>query len=389
MIFSGKKHTPASRAGHGGGFFADWDWLQLLAVLGLLGIGLLFIHSTGENFRAAVAFSRQVQWIGLGSLLFLICACIDYRNVNFKFLTLPAYLLVVVLLMLTLRFGVRISGATRWLDIGSFRIQPSEFAKLAMVLLLSVIVSLPRFEINKKGGMLAGVLVFLIPFLLIAKEPDLGSALVLVPAFAGMVFCAGLKWRYIVIFSAAVLLIGSIAVLNETLRIKPLLREYQRDRIRVFLDPESDRLHRGYNAYQARLAVGSGGFLGKGIGQGEQNNLGYLPHTVANNDFIFSVIAEETGFAGALILLLLYALLLYSIWRTAFRAADPMGRAIAVGIGCVISFHVFINIGMSVGLAPVTGVPLPFVSYGGSFLLSSMAMCGILQSVYRKRRREL
>ena len=366
------------------------DWVQILSRLGLLGIGLVFIYSTGNAFDkgGSAPMFRQLQWIALGGCLWAACALIDYRSAFFRLLSCLLYAAVIVLLVFTLKFGVRIYGATRWLAVGSLRIQPSEFAKTVMVLFLAVVFSVPRFDVNKKTGLLLSLLIFTTPFFLIAREPDLGSAAVLLPAYIGMVFCAGLKWRSILLATVAVLLIGGTVVLNETMRFKPLLRQYQRDRIRVFFNPDSDRRHRGYNVYQSRLAVGSGGLTGKGIGSGEQNTLGFLPHTVANNDFIFSVIAEETGYIGSLVLLALYAFFMYSVWRTAFLASDDLGRFIASGIGCVMIFHIFVNIGMSIGIAPVTGLPLPFVSYGGSFILSGMAACGILQSIYRRRRRE-
>jgi len=367
------------------------DWVQILSLLGLLGIGFIFIYSTGNAFDkgGSVLLFRQAQWACLGGCLWAVCALIDYRSAFFRLLVCLLYAAVVVLLIFTLNFGVRIYGAARWLAIGSLRLQPSEFAKTVMVLFLAVVFSVPRFDVNKKTGLLLSLLIFTTPFFLIAREPDLGSAAVLLPAYIGMIFCAGLKWRSILIATIAVLLIGGTVALNEAMRFKPLLREYQRDRIRVFLNPDSDRRHRGYNVYQSRLAVGSGGLVGKGIGRGEQNTLGFLPHTIANNDFIFSVIAEETGYVGSLVLLVLYALFMYSIWRTAFLAQDSLGRFIASGIGCVMIFHIFVNIGMSIGIAPVTGLPLPFVSYGGSFILSGMAACGILQSIYRRRSREL
>ena len=224
-----------------------------------------------------------------------------------------------------------------------------------------------------------------LPFLLIVREPDLGSSLILLPIFVVILFTAGLKWRYILLAGLTAGILGGAAVLNEAMQIRPMLKEYQRDRIRVFLNPELDRTDTGYNSYQARLAVGSGGLTGKGIGEGTQNTLGFLPQTVSNNDFIFSVIAEEVGFLGCLLLIAAYLALFYSIIRTAFLTTDPFGRYLAVGIGSIIFSHCFINIGMSIGLAPVTGLSLPFVSYGGSFMLMGLAACGLLQSVYRYR----
>jgi rod shape determining protein RodA len=160
------------------------------------------------------------------------------------------------------------------------------------------------------------------------------------------------------------------------------LRDYQKERIMVFLNPERDLNNRGYNQFQARLAVGSGGLYGKGFGKGTQNTLGFLPQSVSNNDFIFSVIAEETGFIGATALILTYILLIYTMLRTAWVAADPFGRYIAVGIAVVFFVHSFVNIGMSLGIMPITGLPLPQVSYGGSFLIFTMFCLGILQSIY-------
>ena len=178
-------------------------------------------------------------------------------------------------------------------------------------------------------------------------------------------------------------LFGALAA-NELLEIKPLLKNYQRERIKTFLNPERDLANGGYNAYQSRLAVGSGGLLGKGLGQGTQNLLGFLPQSVSNNDFIFSVLAEETGFVGAMALLTAYILLLYTILRSAFFAQDSFARQSGIGIAVLIFVHLFINIGMSVGVTPITGLPLPFLSYGGSFVVSMMLALGFMQSVYRR-----
>jgi len=264
------------------------------------------------------------------------------------------------------------------------RLQPSEFAKLAVTMLLAAMFSSQLFAVNNLRCFALGALTVLVPFVLILKEPDLGSALILLPVFALIVFVAGLKWRYIIITLVLVLIIGAAGVINETMRFRPLLKDYQLARVKVFLDPESDLLHRGYNQYQAKLSVGSGGMTGKGIGEGEQNRLGFLPQSVSNNDFIFSVIAEETGFLGCVFLVFGYCLLLYSMLRTAFITPDPFGKFLAVGLAAIFFSHCYINIGMSVGLTPVTGVSLPFVSYGGSFILMGMTGLGILQSVYRK-----
>ena len=198
-----------------------------------------------------------------------------------------------------------------------------------------------------------------------------------------MVFVRGLSWKKIIIVLTTVTVVGGVLAANEIFRVAPLLREYHRDRIRTFLNPESDPLGRGYNATQARLAVGSGGLWGKGIGEGDMSGLGFIPRTVANNDFIFAVIAEDTGFAGAFVIIFLFGVLISSCFAIAWRAPDLYGRTLAAGFGTMIFCHVFINIGMNINLAPVTGIPLPLVSYGGTFLVTTMAMLGIMQSVSR------
>ena len=371
-------------------FASGIDFIQIGALLFLIGTGLLFIYSTGAQIggdHAASFFFRQLRWIGAGGILWLFCSLIDYRKIQYRILAVLFYLVTIVLLVLVFFIGVKVYGATRWLSIAplGMRLQPSEFCKLALVMVLSAMFASPMFKVNRLPCLLLGAGTVALPFVLIVREPDLGSALILLPIYLAILFTAGLKWRYILLAGVAISILGGAVVLNEAMQFRPMLKEYQRDRIRVFLNPELDRTDTGYNSYQARLAVGSGGLTGKGIGEGTQNTLGFLPQTVSNNDFIFSVIAEEVGFLGCLLLLAAYLALFYSIIRTAFLTVDPFGRYLAVGIAGIFFTHCFINIGMSIGLAPVTGLSLPFVSYGGSFMLMGLAACGLLQSVYRYR----
>ena len=371
-------------------FASGIDFIQIGALLCLIGTGLLFIYSTGAQIggdHAASFFFRQLRWIGAGGILWLFCSLIDYRKIQYRILAVLFYLVTIVLLVLVFFIGVKVYGATRWLSIAplGMRLQPSEFCKLALVMVLSAMFASPMFKVNRLPCLLLGAGTVALPFVLIVREPDLGSALILLPIYLAILFTAGLKWRYILLAGVAISILGGAVVLNEAMQFWPMLKEYQRDRIRVFLNPELDRTDTGYNSYQARLAVGSGGLTGKGIGEGTQNTLGFLPQTVSNNDFIFSVIAEEVGFLGCLLLLAAYLALFYSIIRTAFLTVDPFGRYLAVGIAGIFFTHCFINIGMSIGLAPVTGLSLPFVSYGGSFMLMGLAACGLLQSVYRYR----
>lgn len=363
-------------------YLIRFDYLQLFAMLSLITVSLIFMHSTdlqtGRDF-----FGKQLQWVIIGLIAYVGAANIDYRH--WVPLAWGAYFEALLLLLAVKIFGVTVYGAQSWLDLGGMRLQPSEFAKPAVLLFLASMLCNRLFDVNKFSHFLLYLAMAALPAGLILLEPDFGSALIFVPMAAGMVFISPLKWRRIMVIAAVVLSVFSIVAANEIFSVKPLLKEYQRERILNFLEPERDISGRGYNQYQSRLAVGSGGLWGKGIGEGTQNSLGFLPRTVSNNDFLFSVIAEETGFAGALTIVLLELLLIYCCFRTGFTTEDAFGRYIAIGAGMILLTHDFINMGMSIGLTPVTGVPLPFLSYGGSFMLAQITTMGILQSVHRHR----
>ena len=369
-------------------YLKEYDYIQVFAIASLLAIGLVFIYSTGRQVGSPVAMEawiKQIKWIVVSVLVWAFFAGGDYRKL--KPFTIIFYTLTLLLLIAVLLFGPKINGAQRWLLFQSIglRLQPSEMTKLSVILFLSSLLSTHGFNINKFRNILIVGAVILLPVLLIAKEPDLGSSLIFLPLSGLIIFAAGLRWRYIIIATSVTLILLGAEIANEVYRIHPLLKTYQKERVLTFLDPERDLNNRGYNQFQAKLAVGSGGMLGKGIGQGTQNSLGFLPQSVSNNDFIFSVIAEETGFLGCLALICLYFLLFYSMLRTAFLTPDHFGRYIVIGMVGIFLAHSFINMGMSAGLTPVTGLSLPFVSYGGSFIISAMCGLGICQSVYRHR----
>ena len=375
--------SPLGRLRH---FISSLDKINLLTVVFLSATGLVFIYSTGiQAGYGAFFFRRQLIWLAVGFAAYFLCATPDPRRPGLRIAAVLFYLGSLVLLgaVLIPKVGIRVYGATRWIGFGSLRIQPSEFSKMALILALAAVFSSREFKIDRWSGILTGGIITAIPFALIVVEPDLGSALVCIPIFLAVLFCAGLKWRWIVVGILVVICICGAAVLNETMRIKPLLSNYQRNRILTFLDPERDRAGSGYNAYQAKLAVGSGGLTGKGIGDGTPNTLGFLPQTVANNDFIFSVIAEETGFFGALALITGYMLLFYSLLRTAFAADGVFGRLLCSGTAAMLFTHVFVNIGMSIGITPITGLSLPLVSRGGSFTVITLALLGLAQAVRR------
>jgi rod shape determining protein RodA len=387
-----------------GSFFLKFDFLQLIPLIILLSIGILFIYGTGQQIgikRYEIAYLKQIQWIVLGSFIWLLFALTDYRK--FVIFIIPLYLISLILLTLVLFHGKVIYGAQRWISIAGINFQPSELAKFTTLLADAWILSQRKFNINKFSSLALIAVVTGVPFILILIEPDLGSSLVLIAIVGFLLFSAKLNWR--IIATPFVLFILYIAVTevrwfftdhpvvtNENrleVNVKlylPFLKEYQRERILVFLDPSRDMRNRGWNQYQAELAVGSGGLYGKGYMQGTQNTLGFLPQTVSNSDFIFPVIAEEWGFIGSTSLVILYIILVGSMIRTALLTKEPFGQYIAIGTSSIFFMHSVVNIGMSIRLMPVTGLPLPFLSYGGTFVVVSLSYMGLLQSIYIHRK---
>lgn len=358
-------------------FFARFDALQILPMLALLAAGVLFIYGTGQQVGGVYAefWQRQLVWIGLGLVLWLALSLFDYHS--YGIFALALYPVSLFLLVYVLFFGVKFYGARRWLDIAGVSVQPSEIAKLLTVILAAWLFTTERFRITRWRSVGLMLLLTGIPGFLIFREPNLSTALTLVFGVFVVAFAAGLRLR--------VLLIGIIAIAVAAPIGYSMLRPYHKARIHVFLNPEADPLNKGWNQRQSELAVGSGGFSGKGFMQGTQNQLGYLPQTVSNSDFIFSVIAEETGFLGSALLMLAYTLLMISIFRTALIAPDGFGRCLCAGLGAVLALHTIVNVGMSIRLMPVTGLPLPLVSYGGTFMLATLSCLGIVQSVYARR----
>ena len=362
-----------------GRFFGRFDLMQIIPLVLLLTIGMCFVHSTGQQVGGhhVELFSRQCVYLAVGAALWFTFILVDYRWIGlFSVLFYPAVIAVLVLVLL---FGPVRNNTRRWIDIGPLSIQPSEFGKMAVLFAVAWLASLKKVNINKIWWIGLVLLLTVIPFFLIYKEPDLGTAIVLIPLAAAILFAANLRWIYIAVI--AVFCIGLTCAAYFT----PILKPYQKKRIETFFNPESNRLGSGWNAIQAEIAVGTGGMTGKGYRNGTHTMLGYLPPKVADSDFIFPVIAEETGFAGTFSLILLYGLLLFSILRTALLAPDLFGRYLCVGIAAILMTHVFINIGMCIRLVPITGLPLPFISYGGTFLVAMLCYLGIAQSVYAHR----
>ena len=348
----------------------------LLCVYTILAIGLLFIYTVGQQIGGRMEFYwlRQLIWIAIGTGILLFLAAINYHALGKK--AWQIYLATLSLLILVLIFGREVNSAKSWLSIlpGLPALQPTEFMKLGLINLCAWLASRHRLPLSLWTSLALHLLLLSVPIALIALQPDLGSSLLLVPPVLIILFISGIK-KKLIFYSVLIVII-----------VFPLfymfgLKSYQKKRIAVFFQPSKQ----GWNALQSKLAVGSGGMKGKGIWQGTQHVLGFLPKPVTPTDFIFSVIAEETGFIGALIIIaILMALLLMIIW-IASKARDPFGRNLSIGIATLLWIQAHINIGMTIGLAPIIGLPLPFISYGGSSMLLIMACIGIIQSVYIHR----
>lgn len=347
------------------------DWLLFFIVAGLSVFGIFVIYSATRTLNKNTNVIVQSGAFIIGTvLLFLICR-FDYEQ--FKNLVKPIYIFSVIMLIAVLLFGITGDwGARSWIRFGAIGIQPSEIAKVCFIITFSYHLSKVEDSINKILVIFGLLLHLLVLVGLIMLQPDLGSTLVFIFMFVCMMFTAKISWKYIVPVLSA-------GVLSVPLIYKFVLSEFQQKRIQVFLNPDLDPLNRGYNVIQSKIAVGSGQLWGKGFLQGTQNQLGYLP--TKYTDFIFSVVAEEFGFIGAVIVAAALFVIIWRCFKTAQRADNPFGKYICVGVAAMLLFHSFENMGMCIGLMPVTGIPLPFVSYGGTSMVTNLAAIGLVMSV--------
>jgi len=393
----------------------SFDWLQLAALLGLMIIGAAFVYSaTMANDSTAIlpwydqSWVRQIVWYVLGLGLATAVCLVDYHTLS-RWADVVYWLMILCLIAVLIpHIGTTHGwGARRWIDLAFFQFQPSEFAKLAYILAGASFLSRPAEELNQPVNFWKAIGLMMLPFMLILKEPDLGSALVLLPTGLVMMVVAGTPHRYLFRLLGGVGLLGLLFV-GDILFAPPHwqvpMEEYQRNRLLIYFGRDykdlasptatpaelrrlrQRQLDDAYNVQQALISVGSGGPFGTGWRRGPQNVLGYLPRAVAHNDFIFSVIAEEKGFVGSVTVLTLYAVVLFTGLRTAGQARDRLGRLLAVGVVALIFSHVFVNIGMNIRIMPVTGVPLPLLSYGGSSVLCSLIAVGLMQNIHIHRK---
>jgi rod shape determining protein RodA len=350
----------------------DLDWSLLALTLVICALGVVQIYSATHGTKFEGAWWKQIVWIGLGLGLMWLVASIDYHTL----LGQVGFFYVATVLALIATFaGTRIFGAKRWISIGGVGFQASEFAKLVVILMVARYLSeLKRDELGIGDLLKLGVLVG-IPTLLVMKQPDLGTSLTYVAILGAGILIAGLRWHYL---AAMALAAGLAMPVGWT-----LLNDYQKARLETFVNPDADPKGHGYQVIQSRIAVGHGGVWGTGATRGTQTQLRFLP--VAHTDFIFSAFAEEQGFVGVAVVLGMYFLLLMQIVQNAQTAPDRSGMYLCMGVAALLLFHLLVNVGMVAGIMPVTGIPLPLMSSGGSNLFSVFMMLGLVNNVRLRR----
>lgn len=351
------------------------DWALVIAIVSLCALGVVMIYSTTSDPTRGVSRMYITQLyaivIGLGAMVFMLV--LDYRTFTDK--SHLIYIGMLGLLLYVLFFGTVQMGARRWIPLKAFNLQPSEFAKVGVALVLAKFFGENRGA-PTWGDLAIGGILTLLPLALIAKEPDLGTAVTLLPVFVAVAYLAGMQMRILGI-------LGLCLVLAAPIAWKFALKDYQKTRISTFLDPSQDAKGAGYQQIQARITVGSGGLTGKGFRQGTQGQLRFLP--VAHNDFIFSVLAEEQGFAGVAVALGLYLFVILRALEAARLAKDRLGSYLVLGVLASFTFQVVYNVTMSAGLAPVKGLTLPLMSYGGSSMIATLAGFGLVLNVRMRR----
>jgi rod shape determining protein RodA len=348
----------------------DIPLLLLTYLLAIIGVVMIFSATHGDT---AAFYKKQMLWICFGTVGLVAAAWLDYHL--YARFARQMYVVNLLLLLVVLKFAHNVNGAGRWIRIAGFPFQPSESAKLIVILTLGAFLARRHETIQEVKTLLLSLGYVLVPALLILKQPDLGTALVLMAIWFGMVFMAGAKVKHL-----AILVFGSLLIFMALWQSGKVIKEYQKARIITLINPESDTSKAGWHVKQARIAIGAGGVWGKGLLHGMAAQGHWVPEK--QTDFIFTDIGEELGFVGTVTLTALYGLLLvrgYSIIATADE--DIYGKLIATGIVAMLAFHVIVNIGMNIGILPVAGIPLPLISAGGSNMLMTLTCIGLLQSV--------
>jgi rod shape determining protein RodA len=395
-----------------------FDYKTFLITCALVLIGLLLIYSATFNVNNELNFYRQIIWGSIGLIVMLVVGFIPLRTI--QRLSVPFYILMLFILLIVLVIGITVKGSKRWIGVSGFGGQPSEFAKIATVLMFASYLSKTDVSLARFKHIVLALLIFAAPMSIILLQPDLGTTIVFFATLLPLLYWAGVSNFILVAILVPIIVAGS-ALLGTTVflitlalgtAILYLFREnrfavavvfgislavglsvqigyerlpiYQQKRISTFLNPESDLQSAGYNVVQSKIAIGSGGFLGKGYLKGTQTQFNYIPEH--RTDFIFCVVGEEFGFVGSTIILFLFAALCLHGIRIATLSKNRFGSLVALGLTMILATHAFVNIGMCMGSVPVIGIPLPFISYGGSALVSNMLLAGLLMNFYANRK---
>lgn len=395
-----------------------FDFRTAAITFALVTIGVISVYSATYDARASEIFHKQLLWVAIGTFVFFVAAFLPYRFL--QFISWPSYFLSIFLLVAVLVVGRKVSGSTSWFSLGSMRLQPAEFAKITTVLALATYLARSDVTLQKVRYLVIAAGIVVLPTILVLLQPDTGTAIVYLAMFLPVLYWAGAS-RFTLVavmappaaafaalfgttpFLIAVVVLGVLLYLTKEHRIVAAvtfsimvmvgvsvqfiydrLKPYQQKRIATFLDPNADPLGAGYNILQSKVAIGSGGLFGKGYLRGTQTQLNFIPEQWT--DFIFSVPAEEFGFVGAAVVLLLFMALLFRGVSIGSTVKNKFGSFTAIGLIAIVATHVGVNVGMALGLLPVIGVPLPFLSYGGSALLASMSMVGLLMNLYANRK---
>jgi rod shape determining protein RodA len=350
--------------------------VQLVVYAGLLvSIGLVMAYTNSAQdgstpLEAGTTFTRGLMWAGIAAVAFILATAFDYRWL--QTLSWPVYAFQIGLLLVTLAIGDGVGNSARWITVGPFTFQFSELAKILMVIVLANYLTSRRRQLDSPRTIVGACVLVVPPWVLVMLQPDLGTSLVFAAILAGMLWMSGASLKWLAVLAAAVIAMIPIAWTY-------VLRDYQKERLTSFLNPTPDVTDSGYQLYQSQIAVGSGGWFGRGLTNGTQTQGDFLP--VQSTDFVFSVLAEELGFIGAMVLFVLFVLLLWRVLVAGWRSRDPFGTLFAAGIASMVLFQLFVNVGMVMGIMPITGIPLPFVTHGGASLVSIAIGLGILQSI--------
>jgi rod shape determining protein RodA len=363
---------------------APWrhlDLTLLLSTLGIAAVGVLMVYSSTRQKQEtagldpAFYLKRQAVFLVLGVIAMAAVSLVDYRHLR-DYVPFIYGGAVLLLLLVISPIGTSRRGSQAWFQIGSFQFQPSEVAKVALILGLAAVCAGARGSLDTRGLVIALGAAF-VPMALIYLQPDLGTNMVFAAVVIAVLLVAGARPRHIAVLS--LLGITAIALIVEL----GMLQDYQRDRLTAFLDPQTDTQRSSYNLRQSQIAIAAGGLAGRGLFQGTQTNLSFVPEQ--HTDFIFTAVGEELGLIGGVSLIGFFAVMMWRIWRAAVLARDQFGRLVCVGVLAMLVFQIFENVGMTMGITPITGIPLPFMSYGGSAMIASFAAIGLALNVHMRR----